>query len=132
MATLVLRIDMPPKGVLETSPDFIAEPTREMMDEELAIRQEFLDYVSPRLAELPKRGFRRLGNVSSVELLGANEWSNFNHYLVILSVDIGIPRDLDGIVPPGGEMTVIGPYTSLDSWVRVEEPQLKEVAEPVA
>lgn len=131
MATLMLRIDMPPKGVLETSED-PPELTDELMNEEQQIRQEFLDYVSPRLAELPKRPFFRSGNVSRVELLGANEWTNLNHYLVILSVDIGIPRDLDSILPPHAEMTLIGPYTSLDSWVRVEEPEAAEPATAAA
>jgi hypothetical protein len=126
----MLKIDMPPKGVLETSEDN-PELTDELMAEELRIRQEFLDYVSPRLAELPKRPFFRSGNVSQVELLGANEWTNLNHYLVILSVDIGVPRELDGIVPPGGEMTLVGPYSSLETWHRVGEPEPMTEALPV-
>jgi hypothetical protein len=128
MATLMCRIDMPPKGVLEASQEN-PELTDDLMDEELRIRQEFLDDISPRLTALPARPLHRSGNVSHVELLGANEWTNLNHYLVVLSVDIGIPRDLESIVPAGGEMTLIGPYTSLESWHRVPAP---EGAEPAA
>ena len=86
----------------------------------------------PRLAALVERPFFRSGNVSRVELRGANEWSNLNHYLVILRVDIGIPRKLEDIVPPGGEMTIMGPYGSLESWERTREPEPTEEAEPVA
>lgn len=123
MATLVLRIDMPPKGELETSPGSGAELTDEQTNEELAIRQEFLDYVTPKLAELPCRPPHRLGNVSHVELIGGNEWSQFNHYVVILTVDIGIPPGLDEIVPDGGELTVLGPFEALESWGKIASSQ---------
>lgn len=118
MATLAIRIDMPPKGELETSQDG-SNPTDEQMNEELAIRQEFLDYVAPRLAELPTRPPHAFGNVSRVELHGGNVWSQLNHYLVVLTVDIGIPNGLDAVFPGEAEIAVLGPYEALQTWPEI-------------
>jgi hypothetical protein len=114
---------MPAKGELETNPGSGAELTDAQTEEELAIRQEFLDYVTPKLAELPRRPSHRLGNVSRVELIGGNEWSQFNHYVVILTVDVGIPPGLDEIVPAGGELTVLGPFEALQTWPELVSSQ---------
>ncbi len=122
MATVAIRVDMPPKGELETSQD-ASEPTEDQMNEELAIRQEFLDYVGPRLAELPKRPPHAVANVSRVELDGGNVWSQLNHYLVVLTVDVGIPDDLDELFLADADLTVLGPYEALETWSEILEGQ---------
>src|SRR4051794_11232207 len=74
MPVVVIRIDVPPKGVLEVTGKGSA-PTDEQMREEKQARQEFLDAVSPTFASLPSRPSTRSGNVLRVELLGTNVWS---------------------------------------------------------
>lgn len=116
MTTVVIQIEMPPKGQLEVSGGG-SSPTEDQMNEETQIRQDFMDFVSPQLALLPDRPPRRAGNVSRVELLGTGVWSQMNHYLLLISVDIGDPGiDLDALVPPGGHATVIGSYDKLQQW----------------
>ncbi len=122
MATWVVRVDMPPKGALEEGTGIGDELTDEAMEEESRYRQEFLDYVSPRLAALLERGPRRSANVQRVELHGADTWSNLNHYLLMVTVDIGGPGfELDQLLPPDAEATIIGDYDLLASWSRSEQ-----------
>jgi hypothetical protein len=116
MPTVVIRIDMPSKGVLEVTGEGSA-PTDDQMAEERRARQEFLDAVSPTLASLVGKPPKRTGNVSHVELLGANVWSQLNHYLVLVSVDSGEPDiDWSALLPPGAEVTTIGSYAPLQRW----------------
>ena len=121
MATWVVRVDMPPKGVLEEGGGGV-ELTDEEMEEESRYRQEFLDYVSPRLAGLLERPPQRAANAVRVELHGADTWSNLNHYLVMVTVDIGGPGfELKELLPPEAEATIIGDYDLLESWPRSEQ-----------
>lgn len=118
MATMAIRIDLPPSGELETSGDG-SSPTDAQMAEEEKARQKFLDAVSPFLSSVPKRPPHAFGNVSKIELLGASVWSQLNHYLLLLEVDIGDPRidkDLTALLPQGSSMTTIGAYESLRTW----------------
>lgn len=127
MASVVIRIDLPPKGELETSGDG-SSPTDDQMAEEQQIRQDFIDRISPQLTALLERPPRRSGNVTNIELLGTNVWSEMNHYLLTLSVDIGDPRiELGALVPYGGEATVIGSYGELQQW---PEPATNKVGAP--
>jgi hypothetical protein len=115
MQTIVIRIDMPPKGIESAEDGFT--PTDSQMSEEEKARQEFLDFVVPKLASFPRRQSTRQGNVGRVELLGADVWSRLNHYLLLVSVDIGDPGiDWASLVPPGGEVTIIGSYAPLQHW----------------
>jgi hypothetical protein len=60
--------------------------------------------------------------VTGVELLGTDVWSEINHYLVLVSVDIGEPRlDVDSLAP-GGNATVIGSYAPLAAWPDKDDP----------
>jgi hypothetical protein len=122
MAIVMLRIDMPPKGELETSSDGGAELTDDQMNEELAIREDFLERTARKFAELPRRPPHRMGNVSRVELIGGNERSRLNHYMVILTVDIGIPYGLAELLPEGAELTVLGPFEALQTWPEIVVP----------
>jgi len=116
MPTVVIRIEMPPKGALEVTGQGV-NPTDEQMAEERQARQEFLDAITQPLASLPGRPPRRAGNVSRVELLGANVWSELNHYLLLLTVDIGDPHvDWASILPPGAKVATIGSYAPLHEW----------------
>ncbi len=115
-----IKVDMPPKGKLEKG-EHTGELTDEAMQEELEYRQEFLDYVSPKLAALPGRPSRRSGNVSRVELHGADKWSTLNHYLLRVMVDIGGPGfKPEEVLPPEAEVTVVGAYDLLDAWPKDE------------
>ena len=88
--TLAISIDLPPTGELETSGNG-SSPTDIQMAEEEKARQKFLDAVSPYLASVPKRPPHRQANVSSIELLGTGVWSQLNHYLLLVTVDLGDP-----------------------------------------
>jgi hypothetical protein len=114
METVVIRIDMPP---IEAEGEG-SSPTDEQMRQEQQARQEFLDFVGPKLAPLPDQPPARAGNIEHIELLGGNTWSRLNHYLLFVSVDIGRPRgiDLESLAPPGGEATLIGSYAPLQRW----------------
>ena len=115
-----IKVDMPPKGALEEGEDS-GELTDEAMDEERRYRQEFLDYVSPKLAALPGRPPRRSGNVTRVEIHGADKWSTLNPYLLRVMVDIGGPGfKVEEVLPPEAEVTVIGAYDLLDAWPKDE------------
>ena len=116
MDTVVIRIDMPPKGELELEEEETSSD-QDQMNEEEEIRQDFIDYVSPKLAALVAKPLRRSGNVSRIQLLGTSVWSQMNHYLLLISVDIGDPSiDLHALVPPGGKATRIGSYGELREW----------------
>jgi len=86
--TIVVSILLPPTGELETSGDG-SSPTDEQMSEELQARQDFIDVLSPHVEALLKRDPHRQENVSRIELLGAGIWSKLNHYLLLVSVDVG-------------------------------------------
>jgi hypothetical protein len=117
MATAVYRIDAPPTGVEKT--DGGSQPTDEQMAEEQQARQAFLDAVSPHLAALPSAPPRRSGNVIKVELLAADSWSNLNHYLLMVTTDIGAPNiAFDSFLPTGTTISEIvsGDYKPLAQW----------------
>ncbi len=118
MATLAITIDLPPAGELETTGDGSA-PTQAQMDEESAARQAFIDTVSPFLKSLPERPPHRAGNVSRVELLGRNTWSQLNHYLLLITVDIGAgnyDEELRALLPAGAKVSAAGTFSSLREW----------------
>jgi hypothetical protein len=118
MTRLLVKIDAPPQGALETSGNG-TNPTDDQMAEEQRIRQSFLDGVSPYLESLPKRPPHRAGNVTHVELLGRDVWSEMNHYLAVLNVDIGNVdlSELAAHLPPGSEVNVVGgDYQPIDEW----------------
>jgi hypothetical protein len=118
MATWTIQVDMPPKGALETG-EATGELTDEQMEEESAYRQEFLDYVSPKLAALLERGPRRSANVLDIEIHGADTWSNMNRYLLLITVDIGGPGfELKELLPPQAEAKIIGDYELIERWPR--------------
>jgi hypothetical protein len=118
VATLAITIDLPPAGELEVTGNG-TEPTQAQMDEETKWRNSFVDAVSSYLASLPGRPPQRMGNVSRVELLGRNEWSTLNHYLLLVTVDIGDPGiedKLSALLPPGSRVTGLGDFESLQTW----------------
>jgi hypothetical protein len=118
VAQLAITIDMPPTGELEITGDGTS-PTQAQMDEEMQARDDFLDLVSPFLKSLPERHLQRAGNVSHVQLLGRNVWSELNHYLVLITVDIGgqnIAGQLAEILPQGAQVSLTGDLNSLREW----------------
>ncbi len=122
MATMAITIDLPPVGELETSGDG-SSPTDAQMGEEMQARQNFLDLVSPYLASLPNRPPQRMGNVSGVELLGRDVWSQLNHYLLLVTIDIGDPgidQDLSTRLPQGSRVSVAGAFDSLQTWSKTQ------------
>lgn len=118
MATLAISIDLPPVGELETSGDG-SSPTDAQTAEESQARQKFLDSVWQYLESLPKRPPHAQGNVSRVELLGRGVWSQLNHYLLLVTVDIGetgIDKELSAMLPAGSKVAVVGTFDSLQVW----------------
>jgi hypothetical protein len=118
MATLAISIDLPPVGELEISGDG-SSPTDAQMAEETQVRQKFLDLVAPYFESLPKRPPHAQGNVSRVELLGRGVWSQLNHYLLLVTVDIGetgIDKELSAKLPAGSKVSVVGTFDSLQTW----------------
>jgi hypothetical protein len=118
MATLAISVVLPPAGELETTGDGTS-PTQSQMDEEMKARQDFIDTVSPYLKSLPERSPHRAGNISRVELLGRDVWSELNRYLLLVSVDIGDPgveQELSALVPQGTQVSGLGDFNSLQEW----------------
>ena len=118
MATLAISIDLPPTGELEISGDGTS-PTQAQMAEETQARQNFIDVVSPYFKSLPGRPPHRSGNVSRIELLGREVWSQLNHYLLLVTVDIGeagIDQDLSALLPQGSQVSVVGAFGSVQEW----------------
>jgi hypothetical protein len=115
--TLVIRIDLPAAGELEISGNGTS-PTQAQMDEETKQRDSFIHTVSSYLESLPEQSPHRLGNVSRVELLGADAWSELNHYLLLITVDIGDRGIEDGLsaLLPGAQASVVGEFVSLQTW----------------
>ena len=118
MATLAISLVLPPTGELETTGDGTS-PTQAQMDEEMEARRNFIDTVSPYLKSLPERPPHRAGNVSRVELLGRDVWSQLNRYLLLVTVDIGDPgieRELSAFLPQGTQVSSLGDFDSLKEW----------------
>ena len=117
MPTAFIRVDLPPTGVLEITGNG-SSPTDEQMAEEQQARQAFLDVVTPKLAALPGRPPKRAGNISRVELLGSSVWSRLNHYLLVVTYDIGrLNVDWASILPPRAKVaTIDDAYAPLHEW----------------
>ena len=118
MATLAISIDLPPTGELETVGNGIS-PTQAQMDEETRARQRFVDMVTSYLKSLPRTRPHRAGNVTRVELLGRNVFSQLNHYLLLVTVDIGDPGiegHLSALLPQGTQISVVGEFTPVKEW----------------
>jgi hypothetical protein len=119
MATLVISIDLPRVGELETS-GHGTSPTDAQMAEEMQARQNFLDVVSPFFESLPNRPSHRADNVSRVELLGRGIVSQLNHYLLLVSIDhiakLRIDQELSTMLPKGSKVSVVGAFDSLQTW----------------
>jgi hypothetical protein len=125
MPTLVISIDLPPTGELETSPNWSGAATDAQMAEETQARQNFLGLVSPYFESLLKRPARRQGNVGGVELLGCDQWSQFNHYLLLVTFDIGEPvsvSDLSALLPQGSQVSVVGASFAPVEWPAAGQP----------
>ena len=118
MATLAISIDLPPAGELETTGNGTS-PTQSQMDEETKIRQHFVDTVASYLHSLPSTPPHRAGNVTRVELLGRNVFSQLNHYLLLVTVDIGDPGiegHLSALLPHGTRISVVCELTPVQAW----------------
>ena len=118
MATLAISIDLPPTGELETTSNGTS-PTQAQMDEETRVRQHFVDTVAPYLKSLPDTPPHRAGNVTRVELLGRNVFSQLNHYLLLVTVGIGNPGiegHLSAMLPPGAQISVVGEFAPVQAW----------------
>jgi hypothetical protein len=118
VATLVISIDLPPTGALETTRNGTS-PTQSQMDEETKTRQHFVDTVASYLESLPRTPPHAAGNVTRVELLGRNVFSQLNHYLLLVTVDIGDPGiegHLSALVPQGTQISVVGEFTPVQEW----------------
>jgi len=118
VATLAISIDLPPTGELETAGNGTS-PTQAQMDEETRARQRFVDMVTSYLKSLPRTRPHRAGNVTRVELLGRNVFSQLNHYLLLVTVDIGDPGiegHLSALLPQGTQISVVGEFTPLKEW----------------
>ncbi|MBP0452943.1 hypothetical protein J5Y04_25850 [Kitasatospora sp. RG8] len=111
----VFRIDAPGTGI-ELKGD--GNPTPEQIEEEKEARQAFLDAVSPHFKALPERPLHAFGNVSKVELFGEDVVTRMNHYLLVVTVDIGDPRiEFESFVPGGTTVsTVEGDLSPISQW----------------
>jgi hypothetical protein len=118
VATLAISIDLPPTGELETTGNGTS-PTQPQMDEETRARQRFVDTVASYLKSLTETSPHRTGNVTRVELLGRNVFSKLNHYLLLVTVDIGDPGiegRLSALLPQGTQISVVGEFTPVREW----------------
>jgi len=127
VATLAISIDLPPTGELETAGNGTS-PTQAQMDEETRARQRFVDMVTSYLKSLPRTRPHRAGNVTRVELLGRNVFSQLNHYLLLVTVDIGDPGiegHLSALLPQGTQISVVGEFTPVKEWPEPKRPEPK-------
>jgi len=118
VATLAISIDLPPTGELETAGNGTS-PTQAQMDEETRARQRFVDMVTSYLKSLPRTRPHRAGNVTRVELLGRNVFSQLNHYLLLVTVDIGDPGiedHLSALLPAGTKISLVGEFAPVQEW----------------
>jgi hypothetical protein len=118
VATLAISIDLPPAGELETAGNGTS-PTQAQIDEETRARQHFVDTVTSYLKSLPETPPHRAGNVTRVELLGRNVFSQLNHYLLLVTVDIGDPGiegRLSALLPQGTRISVVGEFAPVQEW----------------
>jgi hypothetical protein len=62
-------------------------------------------------------------------LLGAKVWSQLNHYLLLVTIDIGdagIEQDLLSKLPEGSKVSVVGAdFDFLQEWRRSTHPSTK-------
>jgi len=75
--------------------------------------------VASYLKSLPETPPHRAGNVTRVELLGRNVFSQLNHYLLLVTVDIGDPGiegHLLALLPQGTQISVVGEFTPVKEW----------------
>ena len=122
MATLAITIDLPPAGELETTGNGTS-PTQSQMNEETRARRHFVDTVASYLKSLPSTPPHAAGNVTRVELLGRNVFSQLNHYLLLVTVDIGDPGiegHLLALLPQGTQISVVGEYAPVKEWPEPE------------
>ena len=127
VATLAISIDLPPTGELETTGNGTS-PTQPQMDEETRARQRFVETVASYLKSLTETPPHRAGNVTRVELLGRNVFSKLNHYLLLVTVDIGDPGiggHLAGLLPQGTQISVVGEFTPVREWPDPRRPALR-------
>jgi len=118
VATLAISIDLPPTGELETAGNGTS-PTQAQMDEETRARRRFIDTVASYLESLPSTPSHPAGNVTRVELLGRNVFSQLNHYLLLVTVDIGNPGiegHLSALLPQGARISVVGEFAPVQAW----------------
>jgi len=118
VATLAISIDLPPTGELETAGNGTS-PTQAQMDEETRARRRFIDTVASYLESLPSTPSHPAGNVTRVELLGRNVFSQLNHYLLLVTVDIGNPGiegHLSALLPHGARISVVGEFAPVQAW----------------
>jgi hypothetical protein len=53
------------------------------------------------------------------ELLGRDVWSQLNHYLLLITIDIGeacIDQELSALLPPGSQVSVAGVFDPVQEW----------------
>ena len=141
MTTSVISIDLPAIGGLETSGEGTS-PSDAQKAEEAQARQDFLALVSPYFESLPKAS-TRIGGVSRVELLGRDDWSQQNHYLLLVTINmvdmedlripepvLRIPQALSALLPKGSQVSVVGrDLASVQEWTG---PWAKPGAVPAA
>jgi hypothetical protein len=53
--------------------------------------------------------------VLGTEIHGADTWSNLNHYLLLVTVDIGGPGfEVADLLPPEAEARIVGDYDLIE------------------
>ncbi|WP_433521265.1 hypothetical protein ACQPZ2_28440 [Nocardia pseudovaccinii] len=115
---MTITIKTPAIGQLEEGSGDGSPLSDEQMREEKAARDKVLQSLVPFLQSLPHRPPRRAGNVFGFELLGASTWSNLNHYLLLLDVDIVGGRlvdELAKVLPSGSSVSVVGDFEPLET-----------------
>jgi hypothetical protein len=59
-------------------------------------------------------------------LLGRNVFSQLNHYLLLVTVDIGDPGiegHLSALLPRGTQISVVGEFTPVKEWPEPKRPK---------